>query len=305
MSGRNDEGALIAASWILIAAMAITTILWMTIGGFTFDWNSAATPLAVCLGLGIIIWFYRSIRPDQRIATSLSSVTQLIAFTGFGAPLSYLTASSAGPLWDPTLHGWDRALGLDWLAYLKFVNAHPWLGLCLTLAYQSLLPQMIIISTALGLCGHIRMCRTFVAAVVLSGLVSIATSGFMPAMAMFVHLGLQPQDYPNLKPAADFVHVLHINALRDGSMRLISLDGAQGIITFPSYHAALALIFAAASWPLKWWRWPALLLNAMVIAATPVDGGHYFVDIAAGVLIAAASLMAAQKFQSKENSING
>jgi hypothetical protein len=116
--------------------------------------------------------------------------------------------------------------------------------------------------------------------------------GAMPAVAMFAYLGLQPQDYPNLHPAAAFVHLAHLAALRDGSMQVISLHDAQGIITFPSYHAALGVIFACSFWSHRWLRWPGVVVNALLIAATPIDGGHYFVDVIAGVIIAIVSLLA-------------
>jgi membrane-associated phospholipid phosphatase len=194
------------------------------------------------------------------------------------------------PLWDDTLNGWDRALGLDWRAYLDLINERPVLGLCLTLAYQSILPQSIVACVALGLGGRSIECRAFVAAFMISAVVSILISGFTPATAMFVHLGLQPQDYPNLHPAAAFVHVSDLNALRDGSLRVISLSTAEGIITFPSFHAALAVVFAFSFWSVRRLRWPAVILNLLMLAATPIDGGHYFVDVIAGTVIAIASI---------------
>jgi membrane-associated phospholipid phosphatase len=111
-------------------------------------------------------------------------------------------------------------------------------------------------------------------------------------MAMFVHLGLQPYDYPNLDPAAAFVHVAHLSALRAGTLRVISLDGAEGLITFPSYHAALGVIFATSFWTVRSLRWPGLAVNTVMIAATPIDGGHYFIDVLAGIMVAAVSLAA-------------
>jgi len=290
----NQGRAIEAASWALLALIASIVIVWMVAADFAFDWSSAARPLAACLVLGPVIWFYRGRRPNRRIEASLTAVLQLVAFGEGGMLLSYLMASAAGPLWDPTLHAWDRALGLDWRAYLGFVNAHPGLGLCYTLAYQSLMLQLVIAVVALGLGGHLAACRSCMMAVILSGLVTILISGAMPAMDMYVHLGLNPQDYPNLRPAAAFVHVSHMDALRDGSMRMLSLRGAEGIITFPSYHAVLAVILAASLWESRWLRWPALLLNAAVVAATPIDGGHYFIDVFAGATIAVLSLVVAR-----------
>jgi hypothetical protein len=291
---RNDERWLALASWSAIAATSMAVAVWAPYAGFVFDWGSAVRVLIACLALAGIVWFYRYRRVDARIATSLGCVIQLVAFTAVAAPLSYLAASTGKPLWDQTLYQWDQAFGLDWRAYLDFVNARPWLGVCFTVAYQSLLFQTIIAAVVLGLGGRLVECRVFVAAFILSGLISIMLSGAIPAMAMFVHLNLQPHDYANLDPAAAFVHVSHMNALRDGTMRVISLAGAEGLITFPSYHAALGVIFARAFWEVRWLRWPGLVVNAVMIAATPIDGGHYFVDVLAGIVVAVLSLAAAR-----------
>ena len=70
--------------------------------------------------------------------------------------------------------------------------------------------------------------------------------------------------------------------------------GSEGIITFPSLHAALAVIVIAALWPIAILRWVFLALNTAMLAATPIDGSHYFVDVLAGIALAALAVMAAQ-----------
>jgi hypothetical protein len=288
----TSHRALGAACSSMIAVTSITLAISAFYAGFELEWCSASRAAIASAALGSLVWLYRVRRPNERIAVSLVCVIQLIAFTSVAAPLSYVVASMGSPLWDQTFHAWDRALGLDWQAYLAFVNERPWLGVCFSLAYRSLVPQTVIVAVALGLSGRLIECRAFIAAVMISGLISILLSAAMPAMAMFVHLNLQPEDYPNLNPAAAFVHVAHLSALRDGTMRIISLDGTEGIITFPSYHAALGVIFARAIWSLPYLRWPGLGINALMIAGTPIDGGHYIVDVLAGIVVAVLSLAA-------------
>lgn len=282
----QDGKILEQASWAMCALTGAVLAGWVLVTDFVIDPLSALGPFSVVAGLSGLIHFYTRYRPDARIASTLTALVQLIVFTGLGAPLSYCVASLALPFWDETLRHWDLMLGLDWRACLDWVNARPIFGSALSFAYASIMPQMIIITAALGLSGHTRELRLFVTAVTLSGLITVLISGAMPAMAYFVHLGLTPADYPNLSPGADFVHKGAMEGLRDGSFRILALDEGEGIITFPSYHAALAVIFAAALWKLRWLRWPGLALNMLMIVATPIDGGHYFVDVFAGIAIA-------------------
>jgi membrane-associated phospholipid phosphatase len=266
--------------------MAAAVMLWIGLSEFTFHGRAALLP-AVGMGpCGLIALFYTYIRRDLKIAAMMTVLVQLLLFTFVGGPLSYLMASLGLPLWDATLFNWDRALGLDWRAYLDAVNASPLLGVSFTIAYQSIKLQMILAVFLLALVGRLRDLQVFAAAVVITGLITVLWSGLMPAMAMFVHLGLTAADYPNLSPAAAHVHVSAMEGLRNGSLRDIVPLTFEGIITFPSYHAALGVIFLRAFWSVPWVRWPGAVLNTAMIAATPIDGGHYFVDVLAGVAIA-------------------
>ena len=78
--------------------------------------------------------------------------------------------------------------------------------------------------------------------------------------------------------------------LRDGSVRELMAVGAEGIITFPSLHSALAVILIAAFWPVPVARWIGAVLNILMLAATPIEGSHYLVDVLAGVVIAVLCL---------------
>ena len=84
-------------------------------------------------------------------------------------------------------------------------------------------------------------------------------------------------------------HWHDLAALRDGTLRVLNLNLMEGIITFPSLHAASGLLVILALWRMPYVRWFALLVSGIMIAATPIEGSHYFVDIIAGLVIAYVS----------------
>lgn len=287
---RPDLGA-----WPVVAATFVATGVWMSAAGLSFAWRSAVLPAGACAALQVLTIVYRTRRPEPGIAAALGGLAQIIGFCACASTLSYAVASTGGPLWDATFLAWDRALGLDGRAYLAFVDAHPWLGLALTLAYRSLMPQMALAITLLGFAGRLRALREFVLAFAVAGTATVLLSALLPAMDGFVHLRLSPADFPNLRPAAAYAHVAHLAGLRDGSLRVVSLDGIEGIITFPSFHTALGVLFAWTFWRVRAARVPALILNALLVASTPVDGGHYFVDVVAGAALAVAAIGVARR----------
>jgi len=49
-------------------------------------------------------------------------------------------------------------------------------------------------------------------------------------------------------------------------------------------------------------RWIGAVVNVLMVLATPVDGGHYFIDVIAGVVIAVLCVRAAQVIVSRAGS---
>ena len=82
---------------------------------------------------------------------------------------------------------------------------------------------------------------------------------------------------------------------RDGALRHLDLLGLGGIVTFPSFHAASAVLYAWALWPVRWMRPIVVLAFTAMLAATPINGGHYLIDIIAGIAIAVLAIVAARR----------
>jgi hypothetical protein len=283
--------------WALIAALVAAVAAIELHSPLAIDIRSLGNLLLACLALGAAALFYSRFRPNENLRASCVCLTQALLFSAGGAILSYLLARNGGPFWDSTLYAWDQGLGLDWLGYVHLVDAHPWLVLPFHLAYGSLIPQIIVVILALGFSGRLDQLRTFVFAAISSGIAAIVISAFVPAVSNYVHLGLTQADFRHVNPWAGYVHLHDLTALRNGMMTELSLPKMQGIITFPSYHACLATLTLWAFWKsgLGWFRWVGAAVALTTIAATPVDGGHYFVDVIAGIAIALASILAARK----------
>jgi membrane-associated phospholipid phosphatase len=136
--------------------------------------------------------------------------------------------------------------------------------------------------------------RTYTLAFILTTLASIAISTLLPAAGVWPHYGLTAADSPHLLPAASTSWPVFYG-LRDGTLRTLVAIGSEGVITFPSLHAALAVVLIAALWPLPVLRWIGLALNLLMLVATPIDGSHYFVDVFAGIALAVMCLYGAYR----------
>ena len=235
--------------------------------------------------------FYRDRRSEPKLASALESTAQVMAFAAVAAPLSYVAASVGLPLQDAAFDSLDRALGLDWKGLLAFTEHWPEFASFLHVMYLSLTVQMTAVVLLLGFSGRLPWLRVYMLAFVFATLATIALSTLLPAEGVWLHYGLKGD--AAILPASHTSWPVFLG-LRDGSYRLIVAIGAEGIITFPSLHAALAVILMAALWPVPLARWLSVGINTLMLAATPIDGSHYFVDVLAGVAIAVASLAAAR-----------
>jgi membrane-associated phospholipid phosphatase len=157
--------------------------------------------------------------------------------------------------------------------------------------YMSLSVQITAIVLVLGFSGRLAWLRVYTLAFIFAALGCIAISALMPSEGVWMFEGLKHGD--PLLPVSSGAWPVYA-ALRDGSLRLLMARGAEGIITFPSLHAGLAVILIVALWPVPVLRWISAVINSLMLVATPIDGAHYLTDILAGVVIAVVSLLAAR-----------
>jgi hypothetical protein len=280
-----------ALIWAIVIIVVVLVLVAPFVSDFAIAWTTFVAPLGLCLALTSGAAFYRRWRNDPRLASSLECTAQVIAFAAVGAPLSYLAAAAGAaiPLQDAAFDAIDRALGLDWMALLAWMNDAPVLYAMLRPIYSSLTLQMTLAVLCLAYTGRLLWLRAYTLAFMLAALITIAISGVLPAAGVWLHYGLTEADSPRVLPVVSTVWPV-FTGLRDGSMRALVAVGAEGVITFPSLHAALAVIMIAALWPIAVLRWVILTVNTIMLAATPIDGAHYFIDVFAGVAVAALSM---------------
>jgi hypothetical protein len=158
--------------------------------------------------------------------------------------------------------------------------------------YLSLTLQMTTVVLCLAFSGRLLWLRVYTLAFIFAALVSIAVSAVLPAAGAWPHYALTAADSPNILPAVSESWPVFYG-LRDGSFRALVAVGSQGIITFPSLHAGLGVILIAGAWPVPILRWVFVVLNLAMLAATPIDGSHYLIDVWAGIVMAVLCLIAA------------
>jgi membrane-associated phospholipid phosphatase len=150
------------------------------------------------------------------------------------------------------------------------------------------------IPIALGAMRQYRRLQLFTLATALSLLVTIVISVFVPAFG--VYNGLSIKIDPAVFASGAYLSSLHdMPLIRDGTLRQLDISNLAGIVTFPSFHACAAVLFLWALWGVWWMRPLALIANVGMLLATPMAGGHYFVDVFAGIAVAVLAIAAANR----------
>jgi hypothetical protein len=277
-------------AWTLVGGMALTTLFACGAAGFMLDLRRALLPAGGLLVLlGGVVAGRRLGRP--RLTAGSSAFLQMTLFSILGVALSYALAAGAGPVWDAQFAAADAALGFDWPAVYRAADAMPaalWVG---GIAYHSLTLHMIVCIVALAGTRRFAALRVCVAAAILAGFVTVLASGVLPGNGIVV----DPAGYRNLWPSIAWLERDLVAGLRDGSLRTLDLGQLMGIVTFPSYHATLPLIFIWAQREVPYLRIVGPVWAGLTIIATPLFGGHHGVDVLAGLALAPPAIYIARR----------
>ncbi len=269
--------------WGLILAIAVIDAILLAVTNFALVWRPEL-PALVCSLLLCVLWgVYGRLRSSPRLAGLAQTGLMFLLYTNVAAVLSYLvTGLAPGALLDDRLAGIDRAIGFDWPGLYDWFQASPSLHVAAAVVYASLGPQVLLLLLILSPMGYTHRAREFFLAFAISSLAVILLAAALPAAGAFVEYGVTEA---HTRP-----YVLQYLGLRDGSIRSIDLSQVQGLVQFPSFHAALAALCVYAVRGIRW-LFPAMAaLNLAVILVTPTVGGHHLIDVLAGLLLAGATI---------------
>jgi membrane-associated phospholipid phosphatase len=296
----------------LTATVVVVDALWLALGRVTIDTAliaaQVASLLAIVAGMMLVdrLVAWRLAGDNSAVARHLkalaASLTPIAVCTGLmavfclaGVILSYLAASLALPLQDDALARFDRALGLDWPAMIAWLAAYPALTQGLVVAYNSIFIQAPLVVVMLAIAGRREQLSEFMGALVLAGTLAVLISAVLPAVGGYTFHKLDPAGTAFAGPLTGIWYLEEFLQVRAGTLAHIDIRNLQGLIQFPSFHSALAVLFAVYVGTFSLLRWPALALNGVMLFSTLPIGGHHLADTLGGMAIAALSVHAMRR----------
>ena len=260
--------AMLGATILFVTTVVVLTDFYLELGVVA----GAAMALMMLAGLGMAArWL-----SFERLATALET-SALFSATAIAGPIcAVIMASTNLPMADSYLaradelffFGFHREVLVnqvkDWNAFMRVTS---WV-------YHSLLWQPYLLIVLLAAQRKSAQCWRFVAAWCMALGLTLLMFPLAPAV------GTPPY-------FLDFLDTF--NGARDGTLRAIGQQALTGIITFPSFHAAGAVLLGWAYRSVRPIAVPMVVLNSLMFASALI-AGHYLIDLVAGAAIAAIAV---------------
>lgn len=286
-------------NWGLSAAFIFASSVTMLNSSLGFSLQVKAPSGTVLLLLITLLLIITSLWKDQFFAILLNTVCLIVIVHFSSTLLSYTSQFWAAkvPFRDGLIAGVDSSLGFNWAAWYDWLNAHSLLENALRAVYSYSLPVQLGLLTCVQSISflEIRMQRLcFVTQMAL--LITLIMAALVPTLGPYHYFSIpETANASNFFPAATGSHISDIINLRSASPK-IPLDMMQGIITFPSFHAEMGLLFVWSVWPVRIMRWAAIAINGLMIIAVPLCGAHYLTDVIGGAAVALAAILIENTF---------
>jgi PAP2 superfamily len=204
--------------------------------------------------------------------------------------LNHLVMTLPVPLTDDMLANLDQKLGLNWSEYAYALAHFDFVSTTMFRIYNGLMPAILLVALEAVIVSDYQRCKEFLTLIVTALVFTVLLASFFPAtgaMDRFADAHLK-----SLFPEGSGTYfITQLLEVRGGDPLLIDPARLTGLSSVPSFHtiACILLIYGSRGHPV---RSPVItVLAIIIIAATPVYGGHYFVDIIAGAIVAVFFIM--------------
>jgi len=259
------------------SALGVVTLGWNAHTGLSWSGPTLGTILLASAPL-LLLAAHAAVRGMPCFAEAVAFACLYMIVPLVAVRLSYLVTTLNFPLVDPSLAGFDHALGFDRMFWENALDAHPALRHLIFAAYMSPIGQALlssaIFSYAMPGKRNFEIFFTLIAAL----------------LAIIAIYALLPELGPDSLIGRHYQFEANILAVRAGSLGPFPYTG---IVSFPSYHTVMAIAFTYGHRGLRSF-WPVAGLNALMLLGTPIFGDHYVADMCAGAAIAACAILASR-----------
>lgn len=269
----------IALGVVLPAEILLGLLVHLRSGG---GWLSTAYGLLI---LAAALW-YCQWRPLPRLIEACELAIWAVVFSDVLAILIQIAGRSPRPLVDSQLAGLDARLHFQTSSAVHLAAHLHGLKIGLGLSYALVSPLVIIAVLLLPFCGYATSARRFIVAIVVAAFLTAAMFALWPAAGPWRTEGFRPT-------ATQARITAYLLLLKSHAAVALDMQDA-GIVAFPSFHVVLAILSAAALSSIRVLRILVWVIAALICASTLTTGWHYLVDVAAGLAVAAVSILAAQ-----------
>jgi PAP2 superfamily len=265
--------------WAVVAIISAVDVIWLWRDGISIASKPFIHFTMIVVYFAAIAWLLRKGRPTfvkSAAARVCGATAQVFALVMVVAPFSYLLDSLRLPLIDHSLHTIDDALGFNWKNYSNFIFKRPPIARILADVYSSMELQILVI---LLICcaGKLRREIEFLQNYALTMILCVVIGGVFPALG-------EPSPLWAVEPA-------EFALARSGHWQILDYSAIQGLVAFPSFHTAFAIVVIYAVRH----NLPALfcvgVFNLLLLVSVPTFGGHYLTDMIGGALVALASIL--------------
>jgi hypothetical protein len=265
--------------------------------GIKVEWASFRT----CIGFTLAtLALYAAIR-FRGTTPELETAPGVIAAIGLSG-LAALIATHAGlrannPLIDDALARSDALMGISAPGLIQSVSGHPWITGTLAYVYHTALLAMFVPVIALSFGKWRQRCWDLAFSFAFGSTVCGMIAVVFPAEGVYAHYAIPAQVVAGMPKGAGTFYFHMFNGLRSGEISTLNFSHLTGVVTFPSFHGAIALMTAFALRDIRWLRPFAFMWCLLVnISAIPM-GGHYGTDLVVGALLWAVSAWIMASFQ--------
>jgi hypothetical protein len=280
--------------WFFITTSVVAFWASLYLVGITVKiliWPQLAATIDICSAISL---FYRYIYRDDNMFFFGNAISQLTV-SAFSITIgTYIGGYMALPLTDKALIAIDKTLGFDWQSSITLANNHPLLSNILGYIYVIPTLEIIAVICTLFFFKKTAHGQRFVIIYFFSGMVTCLLAALFPAVAGYVYYNVTPGQFIHLYSRNTCTHELLLMALRNHTIHSVYFPGI-GLVTFPSFHAVMAILLIYGSLPLRYLRWIIIPTSIIMLYATIIHGGHWLVDIIGGVIITLTGIMIAEK----------